>query len=536
MATQPPPGEHARLQALYDYAILDTDPEQSFDDVTALAARLLKVPMALISLVDAERTWFKSRIGLADPQAPRDITFCAHAVAADALLEVPDATRDPRFAENPLVTGELSLRFYAGMPIHADDGSALGTLCVLDHQPRQLTEQEHADLQRLARVVEELLALRKVGLTASARQRHLEMQQSITDRLLESLAEAVVACNAEGQLTLFNETARHWHGIEAEGTRAEHWTDRYGLFAIDAVTPLPLDRVPLYRALHGEIIREVHMCIATAGQTPRFVACNGGPLTGADGQSLGAVIVMHDISERRRVDLLKRSFLAAVSHELRTPLTSISGSIDLLLGQAGGQLPTPAQAILRIAHTNARRLNALVNDLLDIEKLESGHMRLHVQPEALLPLLQSALDANAGYAASFSITLELDPASVGARVLVDASRLMQVLDNYLSNAAKFSQPGGRVVLRSLQRDSEVEVQVQDQGIGIDPMHHSELFQMFSQVDGATNRRRGGTGLGLALARQFIERMGGSVGVESQLGSGSIFWFRLPLLAADEAEP
>ncbi len=531
--TDPSRSEAQRLQALQSYDILDSPPEQSFDDVTAIAARRFGVPMALISLVDAQRQWFKSRIGISEIETPRNLSFCAHAVQADSPLEIPDTLHDSRFASHPMVVGEPFLRFYTGVPIRADDGSPLGTLCVLDTRPRSLSEAERADLARLARIVEELFALRKAGLAATARQRELELQQSMTDRLLESLAEAVVACDATGRLTLFNQTARRWHGIDENSNDHLEWAERFQLFHADGRTPLDASESPLRRARQGERLRDLPICIVASDQPPRYVACNGGPLLDANGDRIGAVIVMHDISERRRIETLKRNFLAAVSHELRTPLTSISGSIDLLLGGAGGPLEASATRMLQIAQSNATRLNGLISDLLDIEKLERGQMRIVMQPVAILPILKSAIAANLGYAASFSVDLQLDPVSVDAQVMADADRLLQVLDNYLSNAAKFSHPAGAVRLRSLLRGNDLEVQVQDHGLGIDPAHHQELFQMFSQIDGAANRRRGGTGLGLSLVRQLVERMGGSVGFESAPGAGSTFWFRLPLQHPDE---
>ena len=148
----PPPDEDERLRALRDLDILDSDPEAEFDDLTALAADIVGVPMALVSLVDAERQWFKSRVGVPMRQTPRDWSFCSHAILGDGLMEIEDARCDARFAGNPLVAGPPEVRFYAGVPLRDADGHALGTLCVLDRQPRRLDSAQREALARLARL------------------------------------------------------------------------------------------------------------------------------------------------------------------------------------------------------------------------------------------------------------------------------------------------------------------------------------------------------------------------------------------------
>lgn len=160
-----PPDEAERLAALQQTSVLDTPFESVYDDLTHLAATLCEVPIALISLVDESRQWFKSSIGLRASETPREQAFCAHAILSpDDLMEVPDASQDPRFAGNPLVTGSPHIRFYAGSPILSEEGLPLGTLCVIDRQPRQLTPMQQASLRALARVTSELLRLRRQAL------------------------------------------------------------------------------------------------------------------------------------------------------------------------------------------------------------------------------------------------------------------------------------------------------------------------------------------------------------------------------------
>jgi signal transduction histidine kinase len=161
MQTAPlPHTEELRLEALSAHAILDTLPEQDFDDVTQLASFICGVPIALVSLVDRERQWFKSRVGLDATETPRDLAFCAHAILQDDVFVVPDSHQDERFHDNPLVTGGPRVRFYAGTPLKSESGHSLGTLCIIDHEPRKLTAEQARVLRRLGRQVEVQLRLR----------------------------------------------------------------------------------------------------------------------------------------------------------------------------------------------------------------------------------------------------------------------------------------------------------------------------------------------------------------------------------------
>ena len=147
------PQETRRLAALYSYQALDTLPEQSFDDLTKLASQICKVPIALVSLVDENRQWFKSCFGITADETSREISFCGHAILGSGMMEIPDATKDPRFADNPLVTGDMRLRFYAGVPLLDANNLPIGTICVIDHQARVLTPQERQGLEAVGRIV-----------------------------------------------------------------------------------------------------------------------------------------------------------------------------------------------------------------------------------------------------------------------------------------------------------------------------------------------------------------------------------------------
>jgi len=250
---------------------------------------------------------------------------------------------------------------------------------------------------------------------------------------------------------------------------------------------------------------------------------------GADeGKVIGFYSLATDITELKRIDRLKTEFVSTVSHELRTPLTSIRGSLGLVAGGISGKLPDAAMKLIDIAKNNCERLIRLINDILDIEKIESGKMQLDLQPMALMPLLEQVIAANEGYGLANNVSLTLHGDEPALQVKVEADRLTQVVTNLLSNALKFSPPGGTVEVHVAKGGLGVRVEVRDHGPGIPEEFRNRIFQKFSQADSSDTRQKGGTGLGLNISRALVERMGGSIGFETRLGEGTTFFFELPL--------
>lgn len=238
---------------------------------------------------------------------------------------------------------------------------------------------------------------------------------------------------------------------------------------------------------------------------------------------------IQDITERKRIEQMKNEFVSVVSHELRTPLTAISGSLGLMSSGMLGDIPGKMKHMLDIAYKNAQRLTLLINDLLDMEKILAGQMVFDMQAQALLPILESSLESNKAYAATFNVSLVLQVDDGDLWACVDAQRLQQVLANFISNAVKFSPGGGKVEVQLLRQGKQAMIAVVDHGPGISDEFRARIFQKFAQADASDSRQRGGTGLGLAISKAFVERMQGGIGFDSEPGQGATFFACFPAL-------
>ena len=224
---------------------------------------------------------------------------------------------------------------------------------------------------------------------------------------------------------------------------------------------------------------------------------------------------------------LKDEFVATVSHELRTPLTSIAGALGLLNGNAAGELPESAKRLLAIAYTNSQRLVRLLNDILDIEKMESGKVVFDFKRVEVRSLVAQTIEANRALAEGLGVRIRLVPASVVVDVRVDPDRLVQAVTNLLSNAIKFSPPGKEVVVAVEARNESVRISVRDHGHGVPDEFKPRVFEKFAQADATHARQKGGTGLGLSIVKEVVERLDGTVGFSDAPGGGAIFYVDLP---------
>lgn len=231
---------------------------------------------------------------------------------------------------------------------------------------------------------------------------------------------------------------------------------------------------------------------------------------------------LRDVSERKRIEKIKNEFVSTVSHELRTPLTSIRGSLGLILSGVGGGLGEKTRGLIEIAHKNCERLILLINDILDIEKIESGQMHFDLRLHYIDSLLEQAIELNKPYGEKHDVSFHLDAPIPRIKILVDGDRFGQIMSNLLSNAAKFSPEGGGVFIKSEQIGSVIRISVSDHGAGIPKEFQDKIFGKFAQADSSNTKSVGGTGLGLNITKQIVEKMGGKISFDSEAGKGTTF--------------
>ncbi len=535
-----PAGESERLEALARYEVLDTPPEAGFDRATRLAAQFFGVPMAWVSLIDAERQWFKSCIGVDLRQTPRDVSFCAHAILCDEVLVVPDTFDDPRFAGNPFVVGQPHLRFYAGAPLRSSDGYALGTLCVADVIPRaHPSPEEIGVLTDLAAVVEGELEMR----LAMREQAAAESRARRLAAIVESSDDAILTKSLDGTILSWNAGAERLYGYRPEEVVGRQITV--------IVPPELAHEVPqiLERIRQGERIEHYETVRVSKDGRQIDVAVTISPVKDRDGSVVAASAIARDISARKENDRqlaeahrqameasrLKSDFLANMSHEIRTPMNGVIGMTGLLLDT---DLTPEQREYAETVRGSAEALLTVINDILDFSKIEAGRLDLEILDFDVRTAVEEAAELLAEQTAAKGLELAtLIQPNVPVRVRGDPGRLRQALLNLLGNAVKFTDRGEVVVRASVAEESDDDVllrfSVTDTGIGIPPEQQGRLFESFSQADTSTTRRYGGTGLGLAITKNLAELMGGTVGMNSLPGKGSTFWFTARLGKASE---
>jgi len=516
-----PSNEPKRLAALRRYGILDTLPEQDYDEFVKLAAAICDTPIALISLVDQDRQWFKSRVGLDATETPRNISFCGHVVAESSTLMVPDATADDRFADNPLVLSDPKIRFYGGVPLMTHDHYVLGTLCVIDRQPKRLSAQQLQQLESLSRLIMSQLELRRSS----------QYAQFLAD-VVNFTDDAVITNTVEGIITSWNPAAANLLGYrEAE--------------AVGQSMSMLFPAEDLGQA--GEQLRQgtavnnfETVCVCRDGRL-LDVSATLSLLRDEAGIVTGAAIILRDITEYKRVlqklqgltQQLQESnqeleqYAYVCSHDLQEPLRKITAFGDRLKASCQDGLDEKSQDYLERMLSAANRAQVLINDLLAFSRVTTKVQSF--EPVDLSEILEGVLSDLEIRIEQTGATVEVDPLPI---VMADSLQMRQLLQNLVGNALKFRQEG---VAPIVQVRSQIyphngqdwcEIQVIDNGIGFEQKYADRIFLLFQRLHGRSSYE--GTGIGLAICRKIVELHGGLLTVQSQPDQGATFRFNLPV--------
>lgn len=357
--------------------------------------------------------------------------------------------------------------------------------------------------------------------------------------ILNSMGEGVVVADRSGKFMVFNPAAEEILGMGPQRCAIEAWPQQYGLYSPDRVTPFPSRELPLARALRGEAADDVEVFARRAGaDSGKWLNVTARPLRDERGESTGAVAIFRDISSTKLAEdaqmqakeaaesanQAKSEFLSRMSHELRTPLNSILGFAQIL---ELAELPAGQRDSVGYILKGGRHLLGLINEVLDIARIEAGRLSISLEPVKVGDAVEQALDLVRPLAENRNVTVNFAGTDCGQQhVLADRQRLAQVLLNLLSNAVKYNRAGGAVsLLCELLTNDRFRIKVIDTGQGIAPDGLEKLFSPFERLS-AEESGVEGTGLGLALSKRLVEAMGGSIGVESTPGQGSMFWVDL----------
>ena len=535
-----PENEEARLEALATYRVMDTPTDAAFDDIAKLAAHILNVPIALVSLVDADRQWFKARYGLEATQTPRDISFCGHVVEFEEALVVADTHEDDRFVDNPLVLGEPHVRFYAGMPLRTGDGFVLGTLCAIDHQVRTPSAEQLEMLRILAAQVVDQLEARRVRLALAKETETLKHVAERQTLVFNTMAEGVVVQTAEGAISECNAAAEEILGLTNDELCGRSSLDPKWRAIRQDGTPFPGDQHPAMVSLRtGQPLRNVVMGVHKPNDVLTWISINSMPHV-VDERVVEVVTTFHDITALKRATvhaaqterLVTVGTLAAgVGHEINNPLAYILGNLDLCLEEVQAIAgPSPSARLdelavmLREAREGADRIRRIVRGLRALAREDVALQGVDLRHTVEISLSMASHELRHKTIVVQNLA-ELPP------VLADESRLIQVIVNLLMNAAQAFEsfePTNTITLSSLWTDDQrVAIVVKDNGPGIPESIRSRVFDPFF----TTKPVGQGTGLGLAMSRNIVDSLHGELHLETVVGAGTTFTVILPVAPA-----
>jgi PAS domain S-box-containing protein len=514
----------ARLAALAETGLLDSEPEEAFDRLTRVVVRSLRAGASTLTLLDGGRQFFKSTAGPAMPplrETPYDYSLCQHTAAAGCALTVGDTLADER-TQACLAVTKLGVRAYAGVPLVTADGYTLGTLCALDWSPRSWSHDDMETLVDLAAVAVAEIERRRKGAPPERPVPEL--------RATDGLVRVMLQQSLAGIFVVQDQRFRYLNPRLAEilGHDPEWLQDRK---VWDLVHPEDRDEAEAYA--RGQVYgppRATHYTLRGRrgdGETLSLEVFAARAEVEGNPAAVGLVL---DVSERVRAEREREEavaardrFYAMASHELRTPVSAMMLYNELLLAGAYGPLHSEQHGAVERVQRCAAELLELINDLLDLSKLEAGKMEFRIEEVELVELTERAVAAVEVLAADQECAVIVEATERPLIVTGDGRRTRQVLLNLLSNAVKYGE--GRPVHVRVLRDGEgAVVEVSDQGPGIPAADLSRIFDDFVRLDDAPGQ---GTGLGLPIARRLAQLLGGSLEVTSVVGEGSTFRLILP---------
>ncbi|WP_139377496.1 GAF domain-containing sensor histidine kinase [Daejeonella lutea] len=552
-----PDNDVKRIGALRRYQILDTPPEDAFDNVARLCTQIFNVPISLISLVDKEEVYFKANVGMGNAKkTSRGVSLCSLAVLKPDVTVFENAGDEPCLLTNPNVTGSFGLKFYAGAPLTTHDGFLIGTLCIIDKQPRSFGEDEQKILSGMAKIVMDEVELRLSSLTEIARQQ--EVNEELT-----AINEEMTSTNEELSSTL-EDLALSQNRLAVAHDEVKESMDRLDL-ALEAgrlgsynlnletgrmiCTPLCKQNfgltpdaqfdfkeflnsiLPDYRDYVQEKINDAvknnktyiaEYEILWPDSSRHWISASGKLMkdreTGAN-RMIGVTLL---ITERKEFEQRKDDFIGIASHELKTPITSLKANLQMLDRLKNNPNSQLIPRLVEASNNSMDKLEMMVEDLLNMHQFKEGHLRLNKTLFNVAEMLDVCCN-HIRFGGKYDLITTGDKDVI---LYADEHRIDQVIVNFVNNAVKYAPGSGQIILHVEKLEHSTKISVQDFGPGIPPEHQTRLFDRYWRAD-HSGSKYSGLGIGLYICSEIIRQHGGEIGVESQIGNGSTFWFTIP---------
>lgn len=548
-----PVNDSERLADLYAYHILDTENEAEFDDFARLAATICGASMAAVSLVDKERVWFKSGFGFEGKQVARDASLCSHAILGREVFEIPDTKESDDFVDHPAVTGALAIRFYAGAPLLSKGGSAIGSLCVFDYQPKRLTSEQTELLQALSRQIIRQLDLRQLVHHHNELSLEMARQRNFQRLLFDSAMAGVASITSAGQITTVNQAFERLVGysaaelIQQKNIRLFHLEEELQARARELTIQLgravePADSVWASSAMGAPEMRDWTYLRKDGSTVSVLVSLS--PLYDQNVLLTGFVVMAWDFTERKKVseEILRHNAALEARVARRTvELERRAEDLQVLSYSLAHDLRQPLIAISGYSH-RLKNLNLSDDGRRYVERIDVGVDQLNVRADALLyfanlsrrQIRRGTVDL--GKLANDQLSrLQRDQPDHQLRVFVppqlfvwaDSDLMVELVNELIFNAWKFTAGRDHGIIEvgsEIGEQGETIYFVKDNGAGFNMTYVDTLFEPFQYIE--TMPGSAGQGVGLAKAKRIVAKHGGRIWAESRINEGSAFYFTL----------
>lgn len=521
---------------------------------TKLAATICDTPVAAISLLDESRSWLKSKIGIEDQEVPIQNTVCQFTIVQDDILVIENAAESDLVSNNPYISSENGIRFYAGVPLKSKNGFNIGTICVVDYDSKKLTQNQLDSLELIAKEVMKLLERRKTKssleseladtVTKKINRSDQKLSQLVNkyDLLYNTVSNSsiIIELDSAGKVLKVNKIFEKITGYKMSNLKGKH----YSIF-------LEQDNKEQLKLLKKEMVNDTvkSVRVKIIGKKGRniWLQATFNSVKDKNGKISHIITVAQDISKgvkseqnlieanlvADKLNSQKDHFIANMSHEIRTPINAVLGFTELLIQL---EKEETKEGYLQSVKNAGDKLLFIVNDILDLSKIESGSFQVEQKPfnlEETIKNVFSLLDLKAkGKKIEFIYNIDHE---VPLKIVGDKNQLSQILLNLLGNALKFTENGfvklkisyTKSANQNVTKKAHIKFSVSDSGIGIAKDKTKMIFNRFSQEEDDTSANYGGTGLGLNISKLLVEKQGGAITVISEKGKGSEFIFTIP---------